>query len=238
MIIKKILECRQNNKQILTSTLLFIYTSIRTMLATLLTIFVYRVCPHLNNTYKDCSIGDNFMNLTKMNLIALIFNFVALMTFICFYGLEYYRECKYIKYLDVDTNLPTTNLKNEIVCYPKIENKLNKLNVHYRNFSIILFLINITNIILSAIIVYNYYGGYKSIVGFISESFLVVDKLYNSIVIAYKSVNEILPYSAYLKEYMVFNTIDPKYKLKKQIKLEKLYDNEMYNIKKFRESKM
>ena len=201
------------------------------MLATLLTIFVYQLCPKSNGTYADCSLRDNFTDLTKMNLIAVIVNFLTLVIFIGFYILEYFREHKCIKYLDVDESLPANNLKNEILSYPKIENKLNKLNIHYRNYSIVLFIFNILNIILSVIVIYNYYGDYKSLVGILSESFLVVDKLYNSIVIAYKSVKEILPYSAYLKEYIIFNTVDPKYKLKKILNLEKTFDDELKYIK-------
>ena len=197
------------------------------MLATLLTIFVYQLCPRPDGTLKDCTFKDNFINLTQLNLIAVIFNFITLGTFIGFYILEYYRENKCIKYLDIDESLPTNNLKNEIIMYPKIEKKLNKLNIHYRNYSFIMFIFNIVNIILSGIIIYQYFGGYKSIIGMLSEVFLIVDKLYNSINIAYKSVKEILPYSAYMKDYIIFNTVDSKYKQKKLLLLEQAFDIEI-----------
>lgn len=159
--------------------------------------------PNLDGTYRDCSIKDNFTNLSKINLVTVIFNFLTFGIFIGFYILEYYREHKCIKYLDIDDSLPSNNLKNEIMLYPKIEVKLNKLNIHYRNYSFVMFIVNIVNIILSSFVIYQYYGGYKSIVGMISEVFLIVDKLYNSINIAYKSVKEILPYSAYMKDYHI-----------------------------------
>lgn len=217
----------QDTQQRIKSTFLFLYTGLRIMLATLLTIFVYQLCPNPDGTLKDCTFKDNFIHLSKLNLVAVIFNFLTLGTFIGFYILEYYRENRCIKYLDIDESLPSNNLKNEIMLYPKIEKKLNKLNIHYRNYSFAMFVINIVNIILSGIIIYQFFGGYKSIVGMISEVFLIVDKLYNSINIAYKSVKEILPYSAYMKDYIIFNTIDSKYKLKQTAQLEKAFDIEL-----------
>lgn len=220
----------QDTKQRIKSTFLFFYTGLRTMLATLLTIFVYQLCSNLDGTLRDCSLQDNFTNLTTINLAAIIINFLTLGVFIGFYILEYYREHKCIKYLDIDESIPTNNLKNEIVSYPKIEKKLNKLNIHYRNYSLIMFVMNIINIIISSLVIYNYYGGYKSIVGMLSETFLIVDKLYNSINIGYKSVKEILPYSAYMKDYIIFNTVDPKYKLKKIIESENVFEEELKKI--------
>ena len=114
----------QNTKQKIKSTFLFIYTALRTMLATLLTIFVYQLCPNSDGILKDCTFKDNFINLTMLNLVAIIINFITLGIFIGFYILEYYREHKCIKYLDIDESMPTNNLKNEIMSYPKIEKKL------------------------------------------------------------------------------------------------------------------
>ena len=200
------------------------------MLATLLTIFVYQLCSNLDGTLRDCTFKDNFINLTTFNLAAVIINFLTLGVFIGFYILEYYREHKCIKYLDIDDNMSTNNLKYEIMAYPKIEKKLNNLNIHYRNYSFAMFIMNILNIIVSSIIIYHYYGGYKSIVGMLSETFLIVDKLYNSINIAYKSVKEILPYSAYMKDYIIFNTIDRKYKSKKLTQMENVFEIELKKI--------
>ena len=213
------------------TTILFMYTALRIMLATLLTVFVYQLCPQPNGTLKDCTFKDNFINLTKFNLIALVINFITLGVFSGFYILEYYREYKCMKYLAIDNNLPENNLRSEIISYPKIELKLNYLNIHYRNYSIVMFLMNIVNIILSAILIYHYYGGYKSIVGMLSEVFLIVDKLYNSINIAHKSLKDILPYSAYMKDYIIFNTIDTKYKQKKISELENVFEIELSKIK-------
>lgn len=213
------------------TTILFLYTGLRIMLATLLTVFVYQLCPRQDGTLKDCTFKDNFVNLSKFNLIALIVNFITLGVFSGFYIVEYYREYKCMKYLSIDNNLPANNLRNEIISYPKIEEKLNYLNIHYRNYSIVMFVMNIVNIVLSAILIYHYYGGYKSIVGMLSEVFLIVDKLYNSINIAHKSVKEILPYSAYMKDYIIFNTVDTKYKQKKLNQLENIFEIELEKIK-------
>jgi hypothetical protein len=225
------MKISQDTKQRIKSTFLFLYTALRIMLATLLTVFVYQLCPNPDGTLKDCTFKDNFINLTTFNLTAVIINFITLGIFIGFYLLEYYREHKCIKYLDIDENVPTNNLKCEILSYPKIEKKLTALNLHYRNYSFIMFIVNILNIVISSMVIYQYYGGYKSIVGMLSETFLIVDKLYNSINIAYKSVKEILPYSAYMKDYIIFNTIDRKYKNKKLTQMENIFEIEILKIK-------
>ena len=80
----------QDIKQRIKSTFLFIYTALRTMFATLLTIFVYQLCPQPDGTLKDCTFKDNFVNLTTFNLVAVIVNFITLGIFIGFYILEYY----------------------------------------------------------------------------------------------------------------------------------------------------
>jgi len=226
-----------NTKQRIKMTFIFIYTGLRTMLATLLTIFVYQKCSNHDGTYRDCTFKDNFVDLTTFNLISVIINFITLGIFILFYLLEYNRENKCIKYLDIDENIPTNNLKYEISLYPKIEQKLNILNIRYRNFCFGMFGMNILNIVLSSIVVYNYYGGYKSIIGMLSETFLIVDKLYTSINIAYKSVKEILPYSAYMKDYIIFNTIDKKYKLKKTEEIKCIYENKLFKNNNEKENK-
>jgi hypothetical protein len=221
----------KNTQRRLKITFLFIYTGLRTMLATLLTIFVYQLCPKQDGTLKDCTFKDNFTDLSSFNLIAIIINFLTLGVFIGFYILEYIREHKCMKYLGMDYNLPTNNLINEIISYPKINVKLISINLHYRNYCFIMFIVNILNIIISGILIYNYFGGYKSVVGLLSEVFLIADKLYSSITIAYKSVNEILPYSAYMKDHIIFNTIDTKYKNKKINNMEKYFELELGKIK-------
>jgi hypothetical protein len=211
-------------QQRIKATLILLYTGVRTILATLLSIFVHQLCPNIDGIYKECSIIDNFTDLTQFNLLVIIFNFITLIFFIGFYILEFYRENVCIKYLDIDVNLPNINLKKEIEEYPKIENKLNKLNKHYCNFSYVLLFMNIINFILSVILINQYYGGYKTIISIITNILLIVDKIYTAIYISRKSVLEILPYSAYMKDYIIFNTIDKQYK---QHKLHKNSKNNM-----------
>jgi hypothetical protein len=218
----------EDTQQRIKATLILCYTGIRTILATLLSIFVNQLCPDIDGTYKECTITDNLTNLTNFNLSVVIFNFATLIFFIGFYILEFYRENVCIKYLDIDDNLPNINLKKEIEEYPKIENKLNKLNKHYRNFSYVLLFMNIVNFILSFILINQYYGGYKTIISILTNIFLIVDKIYTAIYISRKSVLEILPYSAYMKDYIIFNTIDKQYK---QHKLRKMSKNNMKSDK-------
>lgn len=208
----------ENLKQRLQSTFLFLFSSFKILMATLLTVFVHQECPQADLSINECSIVDNFTNLTNYNLACLIINFITLGIFIGFYILEFYRENIYIKYLDTDPKLPNLNLKNEIVAYPKIEKKLIKLNNHYHIYSFVLLISNIINSIVSIILLVKYYGGIKTITGYLSSIFLITDKIYNSLHISIKSVKETLPYSAYMTDHIIFNTIDKFYKIRKSSK--------------------
>jgi hypothetical protein len=207
-----------NTKDRLKSLFIFIYTGFKVMIATLLSIFVTQSCPLPNGNSEECSLYDNFTNLTRFNEGVIIFNFLTLGVFIGFYILEFYRENVCIKYLDIDENLPNNNLRIEIVQYPKIEKKLLTLNNHYHRYSIVLIFINIVNIVLSSILLSQFYDGFKTVTGLITNIFLIAGKIYTALRISHKSVSELFPYSAYMDEYIIFNTIDPDYKQRKIMK--------------------
>ena len=78
---------------------------------------------------------------------------------------------------------------------------------------------NIINLIISSILIHQYFDGYKTVTSILTNIFLIVDKIYTAIHISHKSVLETLPYSAYMKDYIIFNTIDKKYKLRKMSKI-------------------
>ena len=129
------------------------------------------------------------------------------------YILEFYRENWCINWLDIDKTLPSNNLKTEIENYAAIKARLRVLNIWYCRYAIFLSVIVGINVVLSAILVSQYYGGYKTATGLFTNVFLVCDKLHACVHISHASYRDMLPYSAYMKDYIVFNTVDKKHKL-------------------------
>jgi hypothetical protein len=204
----------KNNKEIIRTFILFIYTSIKITLSTLLSVFVIDTCEFTENLFEKCSFNEKIKLMTNYNLFVFSFNFFTLGTFIGFYLLEFYREVIFIKYLDIDETLIKNNLVNEVIQYPQIKNKLTTINNNYKKYTIFLILVNLINFCLSLTLLYIISSNIKIYINIFSNIFLVTDKLYSSFCIMYNSLKKFTPNSAYLQENVIFNTIDNKYKIK------------------------
>ena len=203
-------EFSQNTKQRIKSSFLFLLTGFKTIIATLLSIFVHQVC---TTSGQECSVTENLTDLTSFNAAVVSFNFITLGIFVGMYILEFYRENWCMNWLDVEKTLPADNLKTEIEAYTDIKTRLRVLNVRYCRYAVFLSGVVLINVLLSAILMTQYYGGYKTITSFLTNVFLVCDKLYACVYISHASYRDMLPYSAYMKDYIVFNAIDKKHKL-------------------------
>lgn len=207
-----------DQKQTINSVIILLSESFKVLMATLLSIFVPQRCD--NQIDKICTINDNFTNLTNYNIIVTTFNFITLGTFIALYTIEYMRENWCIVYLDIDNNIANTNLKTEIERYPEYKDKLILLNNRYNTISILVVCMNIINFILSAILIYGYYYlDYKSVTVLLTNVILIVDKIINCFNVSKKSVEEILPISAYMMTPVIFNVVDKDYR-KSEINVE------------------
>jgi len=204
----------ENNKEILITTFLFLYTSAKVVLSTLLSVFVIDTCEITTSFFEKCSFKERINNMTPFNVFVFGFNFFTLGIFVGFYILEFYREITFIKYLDINNNLPNNNLKTEIEDYKIIKNKILLIGNHYKNYSIILVIVNIINFIISLSLLYLIKVNVNIYINIISNILLTTDKLYSSLCIANKSLNDFIPYSAFVEEYVIFNTIDQNHKIK------------------------
>jgi hypothetical protein len=222
-----------DTKQKIQSFVLLITHGYKVLMASLLTIFVPQKCSVITNdnssnissnnssyylTNNECTLKDNFINLIPLNQGALAINFITLALFLGFYIFEYYREYWCIEYLDIDPNKSINNLKKEIENYPNYKNKLIKLNKQYYIYSFILVVSNIINFIISSVLIYYYYYlDYKSITVLITYFLLIADKLFSTLLSSRDSFINLLPKSAYMKDSIIFNTIDSDYKKKEAI---------------------
>jgi hypothetical protein len=200
-----------DQKQTINSVILLLTESFKVLMATLLSIFVPQRCD--NQSDKICTMVDNFTNLTNYNIAVTTFNFITLGSFIGLYIVEYMRENWCIEYLDIDYDKPNTNLKTEIDKYPEYKEKMMLLNNRYNNISILVVSMNVINFILSAILIYGYYYlDYRSVTVLLTNIILIIDKIINCFNVSKKSVQEILPISAYMTSPIIFNIIDKDYR--------------------------
>jgi len=219
-MINKMLNFTDDQKQTLNTIILLVSESFKVLMATLLAIFVPQRCD--NQAEKLCTLVDNFTNLTKYNLAVLIFNFITLGCFISLYFVEYTREHWCIEFLDIDNDKPNTNLKTEIEKYPEYKDKMIELNNRYNNISIVVVFMNVINFILSSVLIYGYYYlDYRSITVLLTNTILIIDKIINCFNVSKKSVQEILPISAYMTTPIIFNIIDKDHR-KEAIELKSL----------------
>lgn len=200
-------------KQRIESIILFFANGFRLVMATLLAFFVKRNCND-----HECSLYESITMKSKFNLGVIIFNFITLFIFICTYIYEIHREHIYIYYLDIDNKITDDNLENEIKDdkYFEIEQKITQTNTTYYYLNGVMLLMHVINIVLSFILVMQYYAGYTTLISMITYVILLGDKMYSSIKIAHVSYFYMTPCSAFMTRFVVYNTIDKKFKKNKR----------------------
>ena len=168
-------SCNLSNdqKQIITSTIILFGESFRVFMATLLSVFVPQRCD--NQSDKICTLYDNFHELIDYNVIVLVINFISLASFIVLYAIEYKRENWCIEYLDIDPNQLNSNLKTEIEKYPEFKNNIIYLNNIYNKTAYCVSIVTIINFSVSSVLVlYYYYLDYRSITVLLTNFILII----------------------------------------------------------------
>jgi hypothetical protein len=157
---------------------------------------------------------DNITMSTPFEMVGIVFNFL---TFICIINL-YYRELKRehyaIEYLDIDASKPNNYLDQEIESYKHFKEKISNVNKLYLKSFRISFIINIINMILSTIVIYDNYLGISTVTAYVSYLILLFTKYYNVYFVSSKSIKEERIYSGYMKTLVTYNTIDSDHKNK------------------------
>jgi len=177
----------------------------RLLVSSLLILFVPQKCDgHI------CTLSDNLSSDNTRYSIGVAFNFITFFIFICLYGIEISRENKLIKYLEVNPHNPRDN-ESLATIFSKIpdtyKNKIYRLDYYYQKISYICLLFFIVNTGLSARVVYDYSLGNQTTTTFITNVLFMVLKVYDTYVIA--NTDKSIFYSAYLKDKVQFNDIDP-----------------------------
>jgi hypothetical protein len=204
--------CRldEDQQQHFISSFTYTVDVIKLVFGCLLSVVVPQRCT--NRSDELCTLYDNFFELISYNVFTLTYNFITMGCLIGFYTIEYKRERWCIDYLDYRENEPHDGLEQQIKRYPTLLTTLLKYNQYYYWIAYVCQGLVVSNILFSSFLVfYYYYLDYRSITAMITNSLLVVEKLYASYKIAKSSNEERCAISAYLIVPITYNCMDEDY---------------------------
>jgi hypothetical protein len=177
----------------------------RVLVSSLLIIFIPQNC-----SGNLCTMKENLESKDYTYNVGLTFNFISLGAFIILYICEISRENKLIKYLEVNPRNPRDNESLEII-FDKIpanyREKLYRIDYYYKKFSYSCVIIFIVNVIISGIVIYKYSLGNQTTTNFITNILFMVTKVYDTYYVA--NTEKSIFYSAYMRDHVQFNDIDP-----------------------------
>lgn len=180
----------------------------RVIIASFLILFVPQECPHPRPHL--CSIEENAeLGLYSLYDAGFSLNCITLIAFVLMYVAEYRRESKLIDYLDVNSNLKFDNdsVKAQLAKLPKEQwEEILFADTWYKYTGSFALLCFVTNVILSGVVISDYYMGDKTAVNFITSVLFMISKL-NVVRATIKTDTYVLP-SAYLTVQMQFNDVE------------------------------
>jgi hypothetical protein len=168
-----------------------------------------------------CSVGENVNRDDALSRTTVAFNSLTLLAFCVLYGIEVRRENKLITYLDVNK---FKALDNDSVgealqqLEPAKKDTILAYDVYYQKAGYLCSAIFSCNSVLSAVVVYMHYLDSKTITVFLTNLLFMSLKVLD----VYNTVNTKpnIFYSAYLKNKVQFNDVDPDKKMTIKVEVE------------------
>ena len=192
-----------NQKMNVASTLMLeLY---RVLMGAFLMVFVPQKCGE-----DICSIDENINRDDVLSRITVAFNSLTLLSFLFLYLIEVKRENKLITYLEVNRFNPVDN-ESVGKALEKLElskkTSILQYDVYYQSVGKLCTVIFGINSILSSIVVYSHYLDSKTVTVYLTNLLFMGSKVYD----VYNTVNTKpnIFYSAYLKNKVQFNDVDP-----------------------------
>lgn len=180
----------------------------RVLVSSFLILFVPQKCgDHV------CSYSENLVLENELYSSGIVLNFITMFFFLMLYIIEVRRENKLITYLDVNKNIACDN---ETVgnMLKKLDdsrkNAILNLDSYYKYIGYTCIAVFTGNSIVSGVVVYNYYLDNQTTTTLITNILFMISKLYDVYLTVHTEKN--IFYSAYLKEKVQFNEVDPKKK--------------------------
>jgi len=190
----------------------FVFEMVRVLFGSFLVVFVPQKCgSHM------CNLTEKLYTDDIIYKIGFTSNVITLIAFTTIYMIEGRRETLLIKYLHVNNKKPTdgeTIGKILEILPNEKKDKILRLDNLYKkttNYAIMCFILNT---IICGFVVFDNYLNNKTITTYISNVLFMITKLYDIHYTSYTEPN--IFFSAYLKNKIQYNDIDPKYLIKLQ----------------------
>jgi|TARA_Y100000389_G_C17464904_1_gene524654 hypothetical protein len=194
----------QDFQQKLNMCIAFSLELYRVLMGSFLTLFVPQSCDG-----ELCGLTEKFHSTTLYDA-GFSVNAITFVITILMYYFEIKRENMMINYLHVNDDIPTDNDEVAKVLVKLPENKKNKilkLDKLYQQTGYASIICFLANSILSGIIVYNNALDDKTTTVFITNVLFMAGKLSDVLAITKTDIN--IFYSAYLKQRVQYNDVDP-----------------------------
>ena len=207
---------KQDSYQISESYVVFCIEMYRMLVSCLLLIFIPKKCVDHTCSYSENISYDNKHN--KYYASCLILNFFTMTLFFIMYIIELKREHRLINYLEVNKSLPCDNESVGVFLQDLPTHKRNRI-LYRDNFSQKMAYICITffvgNTIFSGFIVYDYYLDNQTTTTFVTNVLFMVLKIVDICMTINTDKN--IFYSAYLKDKVQYNDVDPREKISNRL---------------------
>ena len=192
----------QQRTNVFIALLLEIY---RVLMGAFLTIFVPQTCGD-----HSCGMSETINRTGELELTALSFNAITMLTFLFLYTIEVKRENKLITYLDVNRFTPVDDdsVGNCLERLPKKKHEsILQYDKYYQQAGYAATGMYLLNAIFSSIVVYSNYLDSTTVTVYITNLLFMALKVAD----VYSTVNtkKNIFYSAYLKDKIQYNDVDP-----------------------------
>jgi len=177
----------------------------KVMVSSFLILFVPQKCgDHV------CSLNENMVAENDLYTSGLVINFITMFSFLVFYFIEVKRENRLITYLDVNPSKASDNDSVgkvlEILPIDK-KNNIIDLDKKYQRAGWFVLGMFMLNTIISGFVVYEYYLDNQTTSTYITNILFMVTKLGD--IYAITNTEQNIFYSAYLKNKLQYNDVDP-----------------------------
>lgn len=181
----------------------------KVMVSSFLILFVPQKCgDHV------CSLNENMVAENNLYTSGLVINFITMFSFILFYYIEVKRENRLISYLDVNPTKATDNesVGKVLLLLPSSKkDNIISLDKNYQRIGFFVLGMFMLNTIISGFVVYEYYLDNQTTSTYITNILFMVTKLGD--IYAITNTEQNIFYSAYLKNKLQYNDVDPDKKM-------------------------
>lgn len=204
-------------------TVTLVVDMFRLSMATMLAVFVPQLCPgaeeeaaqgNFGCTHElvphDCTFQENFVCLSQFNKVVLSWNFICLGLLVFHYFLVWRREKFLIRHFRETLTVSRLNIRDILHEYPGLKRKLGMYNRWVFYTSVVAIVLQVANVILSGILVMQYYNnGYKTFTTFFTNLLVIMMVLYMCLSAAFVGLKHELAYSCVAVEPISYNTVGP-----------------------------